>query len=87
MTQQRISYTPNPPVQGRSLTICYDFAGSGITATTLRVTFSPGGGSSDHDVSDSDPCVTITVPGNAESITIEDLDGDSPTKSGGVSPS
>ncbi|MFN3244820.1 MAG: hypothetical protein ACE37K_25180 [Planctomycetota bacterium] len=78
MEEQRISFDPTPPVRGQSVTICYDFDGAGITSTTLRVTFDPGGQSSDHDVSDQNHCVTITVPSDAKSILVEDLSGVSP---------
>jgi len=84
MGEQRITFDPNPPVQGQSLDICYNFSGSGITQTTLRVTFDPGGQTSDHDVTDTSNCVTITVPLNATSIVVEDLSGTSPNRTSPV---
>jgi hypothetical protein len=71
---ERISFNPDPPEQGMALTICYDFSQLGISSTTLRVAFTPGG-ASDHPVSKTDPCVEVQVPANAEAILVEDLSG------------
>ena len=76
---QRITLVPDPPIQGQNVEICYDFAGSGVTSATLRVTFTPGG-STEYPVKVDDPCVTVFVPENATSILVEDLDGPSPNK-------
>ncbi len=83
---QRITLDPDPPVQGQDVKICYAFSGSGVTSTTLRVTFYPGGGSKDYSVTDSNPCVTVKVPDTATSILVEDLDGPSPDKNAPVVP-
>ena len=87
MEEQRITFNPDPPVQGRTLEVCYDFDGSGLTSTTLRVTFDPGGQTSDHDLTAQDDCAKITVPANATSIRVEDLSGVSATRSSPVTPS
>jgi hypothetical protein len=84
-SDQRISLDPDPPVQGKPVKICYNFAGSGISGTTLRVSFDDGTGT-DHEVSAASPCVTVTVPASATSITVEDLVGPSPDKNAPVSP-
>jgi hypothetical protein len=83
---QRISLQPDPPTQGRKVTICYEFSGSGISSTTLRVTFTGASGSTNYEVSASSPCVTIDVPDTATAITVEDLNGDSPDKWAPVRP-
>jgi hypothetical protein len=75
---QRISFSPNPPVQGESVEICYDFTGLSITSTTLVVTFSPGGSPTSYSVSTEIPCFTITVPGSATSFLIHDSSKNSP---------
>ena len=84
MEEQRITLDPQPPVRGQSVTITYDFDGSGITSTTLRVTFDPGGVTSDHDLTAQNNSVTIAVPANATSILVEDLSGVSPNQSSAV---
>jgi hypothetical protein len=75
---QRISFSPLPPVAGQPVEICYDFAGSGITKTTLDVSFTPDGPNSSYDVSTAIPCVTITVPEGATQILVHDQSGKSP---------
>ncbi len=74
----RISSTPNPPVTGQTVTICYDFNGSGIGQTDLKVEFtlSPtGSSSSTHTVKVGDHCVTIQVPANAVQMKVHDTTG------------
>ena len=83
--EQRITLDPDPPVQGQDVTICYRFDGSGVSSTTLRVTFDSGT-PTDYEVSTSQPCVTIPVPDSATSITVEDMNGPSPDKNAPVSP-
>ena len=83
---QRISLNPEPPIQGQGVEVCYDFRGTDLSQTTLRVIFDPGGASTDHDVTPASPCVTVSVPGNATSIKVEDLTGDSPDKTSEVDP-
>lgn len=79
----RITVEPDPPQAGQPLRICYDFSGSGLESTTLRVTFDPGG-SEDYAVTPANPCVTINVPGNAETYNITDLASQSQDKGGPV---
>lgn len=79
MPTQRITLDPQPPVQGKPLTICYDFAESGLSSTTLTVTFDVGTPAS-YEVSAQNPCVTIDVPANAANITVSDASGVSPDK-------
>lgn len=74
----RISCTPNPPVAGQPVKICYDFNGSGIGQTNLEVEFtlSPtGSSSSTHTVKVGDHCVTIQVPSNAVAMKVHDTTG------------
>lgn len=85
-TTQRITLDPDPPKQGSQVTICYDFDGSGVESTTLRVTFSPSGVATSCPVSKKAPCATVTVPSDATSITVEDEDGPSPDKIAPVTP-
>jgi len=75
MASELISLNPDPPEQGMALTICYDFAGLPIGSTTLRVTFTPGGTTSDQPVTSKNPCVTVNVPAGAEAILVEDPSG------------
>jgi hypothetical protein len=83
---QRITLTPPNPEQGGSVTICYNFTGSGVNATTLQVTFSPSGAPVDYPVTQSSPCVTIQVPSTALAILVKDLVGPSPDKNAAVIP-
>ena len=39
MTDQRISIIPNPPRAGSSATVRYNFTGSSLTGTTLKVSY------------------------------------------------
>ena len=87
MSTQRITLEPDPPVAGQALKVCYDFAGSGITETTLRIEYDPSRGTSDEEVSISDPCVTVTVPSGATAIAVTDIDGPSVPKTAPVVPS
>ena len=76
----RITFEPDPPVAESNLIICYDFTGSGISSTELRVRFTPEVvPDADYPVSSSEPCVTIAVP-HAETIDVEDLSGVSPSR-------
>ncbi len=89
MPQQLIKLNPSPPVQGKDVEICYDFANAGgITETTLRVSFTPNDGSTDYTVSSpNNMCVTVPVPPNGLQIMVEDLGGPSPDKVEPVTPS
>jgi hypothetical protein len=82
--QQRITLNPANPVQGGTVRICYDFLGTDLIQTTLTVTFTPGGQTTQHVVTETDPCFDIDVPGNATSIVVHDEDGDSPDKTAAV---
>lgn len=84
--QPRISLNPQDPVQDKDVTICYDFNGSGLTQTTLEVSFSPGSDTADYTVTADNPCVTIHVPANATSIIVTDQSGVSPPESAEVRP-
>lgn len=82
--QQRITLNPDPPVQGQEVDICYDFVGSGVTSTRLRVTFTSSTGDppgAEYEVDEANNCVKVTVPSDAETILVEDLDGPSPDQS------
>lgn len=87
MTDQRITLNPDPPVQGQSVTICYDFDGAGVDATRIRVTFGPGEDAVTYALEVEDNCITITVPDGSTSIEVVDLEGSSPTRTAPVSPS
>ena len=83
MAAQRISFNPDPPQAGQPLTICYDFSGTGLSFTHLKVTFTPPVVSpATYVVTPDAPCVTVTVPRGAVSILVEDIDGPSPDKGG-----
>jgi len=86
MERCRISLTPANPVQGASVTVCYDFSGLTLDNTTMRVTFFPYGSAVDYEVGKTAPCFTISVPGTALAILVKDMDGPSPDKSAAVLP-
>jgi hypothetical protein len=86
MQPQRITLIPPTPEQGGSVTICYNFTGSGVDTTTLRVTFIPNGAAVDYEVSEGARCVTVSVPSTAIQIQVEDIDGPSPDKNAAVNP-
>ena len=85
MATQRITLDPDPPVQGQRVRICYDFDGSGLSSTTLGVSFD-GGDETDHEVDAENPCVTIDVPDGAILITVSDSSSVSPNKTAPVVP-
>lgn len=83
---QRISFNPDPPSAGSYCQICYDFSGLEISSTELRVSFDPAVVSpATYTVTKDAPCITIMIP-EAESVTVEDLDGPSPDKYAGITP-
>jgi hypothetical protein len=74
---QRITVVPSPPVGGKSCKICYDFSGSGISSTTLKVLYSPtSAGTNSVNVTVAANCEEITCA-IAESLVIEDAAGPS----------
>lgn len=75
---QRISVNPNPPVAGEPVKITYDFSGADITSARLCVSFFPKPNSSEQKATVANPTIEVEVPEDAEQITIEDKDGDSP---------
>lgn len=87
---QRFSINPDPPTQGQQATVCYDFAG--LTDTSVQVTLDwyPDPDSAEV-IQRPDPpatkgCVTITVPGNAETLILTDPSGGSEDFSTSVTP-
>lgn len=76
---QRITFSPDPPEAGKTLKICYEFAGSGVSSTRLEVSYDPPNGSTKYDVTPQNPCVTIQCA-VADEITVDDLDGPSDTR-------
>lgn len=70
----RITFDPEPAKSGMPLKICYEFSGSGITSTTLDVSYVPPGTTSSHSVSQSDPCFFITC-GAGDQIVVKDQSG------------
>ena len=74
---QLISVTPDPPVAGQNMTVCYDFDGTGLTETHLDVHFNPAGGSVGVHLTTVKPCATIRCPDGAGGVAIEDQDGQS----------
>jgi hypothetical protein len=66
-----ITITPLPPQQGCAATICYD----GTLPATLKLTWTPSGAGPDEVVIGVDGCADITIPGNAEALSITDPDG------------
>lgn len=83
---QRITLDPDPPSQGTVVTICYNFSGSGVTSTTLKVKFGSGDSGTTYEVSEANPCVEVDVPSGATAITVEDMNGPSPDKWAPVQP-
>lgn len=80
-----ISITPKPPIAGQSATVCYDFE-PGQAALELSLTWFDEDGEKIGDtiildVSPESPCVTVDVPADADSYTIQDDSG----KSAGIS--
>jgi hypothetical protein len=71
-------------VQGGTVRICYDFDGSGLTQTRLTVTFTPGNQTAEYTVTEANPCVNVTVPANATSILVHDVDGTSPDQAAAI---
>ena len=86
MPTERITLDPDPPVQDKDAVICYDFTDSGLSSTTLMVSFD-GSEPTPHVVSRDSPCVTIRVPADATEITVMDDSGVSPDKYAPVVPS
>lgn len=76
---QLIGLNPEPPTREHSVTICYEFP-SGVESVTITVSFSPSGDSSNHTLTLSQNCVTVTVPVDAAQITVSDSSGVSPDK-------
>lgn len=75
-----ISCNPDPPVAGQPVEICFDFQPGNPSPITLQVDFSlkPSGvGSTTVQVSDTQKCGTITVPPNADGMTVVDPTGTS----------
>ena len=76
---QRITISPNPPVAGQQLEICYDFTGMpGTSSATLNIDWTPDSvPSTSVEVTAEEPCVTITVPLDADTYLIKDETGES----------
>lgn len=75
---QRISIDPDPPQAGKALRICYDFFGSGLTSTTLKIHYVPTSYGTDTVTVSESPagssCKEILCPA-ASSLTIVDGSG------------
>ena len=87
MAEQLISVTPDPPVAGESLTICYS-ASAANPPPSLNITLTPPGPPDEVRVPpNQDPrCETITVPLNATNILIDDPSGQSQSFGSAVRP-
>lgn len=75
-----ITCTPDPPVAGQPVEICFKFSSGDPSPITLSVVFTlkPNGSSSANvQVSESQPCATITVPANADGMLVTDPTGTS----------
>lgn len=82
-----ISANPNPATAGGTITICYDFYGSGQTGEViLDVTFDGTGGGMSLKLTPEEPCATITVPLRCTSILLQDMTGNSDDLVVAVSP-
>lgn len=78
MTATRITATPNPAKVGDTVTVCYNFAGSGITGpVTLSVTYDGTDGGESLQVELLSPCSSFVVPEGCISALIEDMTGSS----------
>ena len=84
-----ISVSPDPPVQGQSAEICYDFDGTSHTQVQLDFTWTPSSITSPSSitVTKDEPCKSITIPSNATTLTIEDTTDVSDNWSGTITPS
>lgn len=76
---QLFTVTPDPPVCGQPVKICYNFDGAppGTNTVTVRVKFTPPGTSQDYQLTLTEPCVQVDVPGEANFLDILDLNGHS----------
>lgn len=72
-----ISISPDPPVAGQPLKICFAFSKGDPSPIDLNVEFTTSNGVTSQivQVSESQPCATITVPSDGFGITITDPTG------------
>lgn len=76
----RILVSPSPPKAGESVTICYDFPDEPPpTSITLDVEWEPPSGSASYIVTRAMPCITLTVPLDALSLSVDDIYWTSPS--------
>lgn len=74
----RFTIDPDPPVPGKSLKICYDFAGLQITEAGIKIDWRPESiPDGEETVTESNPCVTVKVPANATGGFLIDQTGNS----------
>lgn len=68
---QHFTIDPNPPCKGKPVKICY----TGPLPATGSAAFD-GGAPKSLSFTAANPCVTITVPGNAVTMVLTDISGD-----------
>lgn len=75
----RISINPEPPTQGASAEICYDFLNTQADSIDLEFKWEPPSVTepSGINVTPEEPCRTITIPDDATALEIQDVSGDS----------
>ena len=77
---QRITISPDPPVPGDEFTICYDFAGTGLSSVTLTVDYYPDGiPNAEVTLTPQENCKKVTAPTGVTSGFIIDPTGWSDT--------
>lgn len=62
--------TPDPPVCGQPVTICFN----GAVPTTIEITFNPGNTTS-HPITEENRCVTVDIPAEAITCGAHDTSG------------
>jgi hypothetical protein len=76
-----ISISPLPPTQGQPCTITYS---GGTNPQTLNITWVPDGAGPGSVTTDANGKVKITIPSNAESMTVGG--GGAPAESTSITP-
>lgn len=74
-----ISCTPDPPVAGQDVKICFKFRSGDPSPINLTVEFTTPNGVTSQivQVSESQPCGTVAVPVGATGMTVTDPTGTS----------
>ena len=74
--KQRFTIDPDPPQAGQPVKICYEFTGTPLTETEIKIDWRPDTiPDESHAVTPADPCVTVTVPAGASGGFLIDTKG------------